>query len=93
MVLEWRERKHEEVDVVVERDMGAQMALKICGLYKIWALKGTRAQVRLLQLLMDYWDPKSKSFNLDGKPLMIEVKDICFLIGLSRRGEVVNLKS
>jgi hypothetical protein len=52
-----------------------------------------RAQVRLLQLLMDYWDPDSESFNLDGKPLRIEVEDIYFLTGLSRRGEVVNLKA
>jgi hypothetical protein len=93
MVLEWREREHEEVDVVVERDPGAQMALKRCGLYKFWALKGMRAQVRLLQLLVDYWDPDSESFNLDGKPLRIEVEDIYFLMGLSRRGEVVNLKA
>ena len=48
MVLEWREREHEEVDVVVERDTGAQMDLNICGLYKFWALKGMRVQVRLL---------------------------------------------
>jgi hypothetical protein len=48
MVLEWREREHEEVDVAVERDPGAQMELRICGLYKFLALKGTRAQVRLL---------------------------------------------
>jgi hypothetical protein len=47
MVLEWREREHEEVDVAVERDPGAQLALKICGIYKFWALKGMRAQVRL----------------------------------------------
>ena len=93
MVLEWREREHKEVDVVVERDLGAQMALKICGLYKFWALKGMRAQVRLLQLLVDYWDPDSESFNLDGKPLRIEVEDIYFLMGLSCWGEVVNLKS
>jgi hypothetical protein len=38
----------------VERDLGAQMALKICGLFKFWALKGMRAQVRLLELLVDY---------------------------------------
>jgi hypothetical protein len=93
MVLEWREREHEEVDVAVERDPKTQMALKRCGLYKVWALKGMRAQVRLLQLLVDYWDPDSESFNLDGKPLRIEVEDIYFLTGLSRRGEVVNLKS
>jgi hypothetical protein len=76
MVLEWREREHEEVDVVVEKDLGAQMALKICGLYKFWELKGMRAQVRLLEMLVDYWDPDSESFNLDGKPLRIEVEDI-----------------
>jgi hypothetical protein len=48
MVLEWREREHEGVDVAVERDLGAQMALKRCRLYNFWALKGMRAQVILL---------------------------------------------
>jgi hypothetical protein len=43
MVLEWREREHEEVDATMERDLGAQMALKICGLYKFLDLKGMRA--------------------------------------------------
>jgi hypothetical protein len=93
MMLEWRERKHEEVDSPVDRDSGAQMALNRCGLYKFWVLKGMRAQVRLLEMLVGYWDPDSESFNLDGKPLRIEVEDIYFLTGLSRRGEVVNLKS
>jgi hypothetical protein len=41
---------------------------------------------------VDYWDPNSDSFNLDGQPLRIEVKDIYFLTGLSCQGEVVNLK-
>jgi hypothetical protein len=71
----------------------AQAALKICGLYKFWALKGMRAQVRLLEMLVGYWDPDSERFILDGQPLRIEVEDIYFLTGLSHRGEVVNLKS
>jgi len=49
-----REREHEEVDVVVDRDLGAQMALKRCGLYNFWAFKGMRAQVRLLEMLVSY---------------------------------------
>jgi hypothetical protein len=53
MVLEWREREHKEVDDVLERDLRAQMALKRCRLYPFWALIGMRAEVRLLQLLMD----------------------------------------
>ena len=83
MVLEWRERDHEEVDAVVDRDPVAQAALKRCGLYKFWALKGMRAQVRLLEMLVGYWDPDSESFILDGQPLRIEVEDIYFLTGLS----------
>jgi excinuclease UvrABC nuclease subunit len=69
------------------------MALRRCGIYKFWALKGMRAQVRLLQMLVNYSDPDTEAFNLDGKPLRIEVKDIYFLKGLSCRGEVVNFKS
>jgi hypothetical protein len=73
--------------------MVAQVTLKRCGLYKFWALKGMRAQVRLLEMLVGYWDPDSERFILDGKPLRIEVEDIYFLTVLSRRGEVVHLKS
>jgi hypothetical protein len=76
MVIEWREREHEEIDAIVGRDARAQQYLKRCGLYKFWALKGTRDQVRLNQLLVNYWDLKTKSFNLDGQPLRIEVEDI-----------------
>ena len=76
MVLEWRERENEEVDAAVDRNLGAQMSLKRCGLYKFWVLKGMRAKVRLLKMLVGYWDPESESFNCDGKPLRIEVEDI-----------------
>jgi hypothetical protein len=49
--------------------------------------------VRFLQLLVDYWDLDSESFNINGKPFRIEVEDIYFLTGLLHWGEVVNLKS
>jgi hypothetical protein len=93
MVLEWRERDHEEVDVAEERDPGAYMALKSCGIYNFWPVKGMRSQVRLLQLLVNYWDPDTETFNLDGQPLGIEVEEIYFLTGLSRHGEVVGVTS
>jgi hypothetical protein len=84
MVLEWREREHEEVDATVDRDPVAQAALNICVLYKFWPLKGMRAQVRLLEMLVGYWDPDSERFILDRQPLRIDVEDIYFLTGLSR---------
>jgi hypothetical protein len=30
------------IDTTVERDVGAQQDLKICDLYKFWALKGMK---------------------------------------------------
>ena len=69
----------------------AQQALRACGLYKFWCLGGLRAKPRLLQILVDYLDPDSESFQIDGMSLTIEVEDIYFITGLSRRGEVVNL--
>jgi hypothetical protein len=93
MVLQGREREHGEVDAVVDRDPVAQATLKRCDLYKFWVLKGMRAQVRLLDMLVGYWDPDSERFILDGKPLRIKVEDIYFLTGLSCRREVVNIKS
>ena len=91
--MEWREREHEEVDVVVGRDLVAQATLNRGGLYKFWFLKGMRAQVRLLEMLVGYWDLDRERFILDGKPLRIEVEDIYFLTGLLHRGEVVDLNS
>jgi hypothetical protein len=44
-------------------------------------------------MLVNFWDPDTEAFNIDGKPLRIEVEDIYFITGLSRRGEVVNLKA
>ena len=52
-----------------------------------------RAKPRLLEMLVNYWDPDSDSFRIDGMSLTIEVEDIYFITGLSRRGEVVNLRS
>ena len=42
-------------------------------------------------MLVDYWDPDSESFRLDGMSLTIEVEDIYFIVGLSWQGEMVNL--
>jgi hypothetical protein len=46
-----------------------------------------------LDMPVDYLDPHSESFNLDGQPLRIQVEDIYFFTMLSRWGEVMNLKS
>ena len=62
MVLEWREREHGDVKEDVQGDLMDQQALRACGLYNFWCLGSQRAKLRLLQLLVDYWDPESETF-------------------------------
>ena len=44
-------------------------------------------------MLVEYWDPDSEYFHIQRISLTIEIEDIYFIIGLFRRGEVVNLCS
>ena len=62
MVLEWRERDHEELDREFHLDINAQQGLKIGGLYKFWQFGDLRAQPKLLQMLVDYWEPDTEAF-------------------------------
>jgi hypothetical protein len=93
MFVQWREHEHEEVDNVVVDDVDATNSLRQCGMYNFFLTSGMRAQRRLLNLLIDYWHPDAEAFMLDGQSLTITVDDIYFITGLSRRGEVVNLKT
>ena len=62
MVLEWCERKHEDVERVVQGDMISQQALRACGLYKFQHLNTLRDKPRLLQMLVDYWYLDTETF-------------------------------
>ena len=42
MVLEWREREHDDVKEAVQDDLMAQQTLRECGLYKFWHLESLR---------------------------------------------------
>ena len=83
MVLELRKREHGYVEEAVQGDLMAQQALRACGLYKFWCLGSLRAKPRILQLLVDYWDPDSETFHIDRMSLNIEDEDIYFITGLS----------
>ena len=63
----------------VQGDLMAQQALRACGLYKFWCLGILRAKPRLLQMLVDYWDPDSEYFHIDRMSLTIEVEDRYFI--------------
>ena len=90
MPVSWREREHATVDNEVMNDPDALEALRGCGLLKFFKLPNMKANTRLLEMLIDYWDVKEDAFMIDQMPLRIEVEDIYFITGLSRRGEVVH---
>lgn len=47
---------------------------------------------RLLQRLIQYWDADANVFNIRGETPDLTFDDIYFITGLSRRGDLVNLK-
>jgi hypothetical protein len=52
MVLEWREREHEEDNAMAENHPPTIVSLRDCGLFKYFHILGMRAQVRLLEYLV-----------------------------------------
>jgi hypothetical protein len=90
MYVHWREREHEDIDVLVDEDPDALVALLQCGLLKFFHFPFMREQPRLLNALVDYWHPDAEEFMLEGQSLAPMIEDIYFLIDLSRRGEPVN---
>jgi hypothetical protein len=91
MVLEWRKREHQEDNAMVENHPPTIAALRDCGLLKYFRILGMRAQVKLLEYLVHMWDPDQQVFHVGVHTLSLDIEDIYFLTGLSRRGYYVSL--
>jgi hypothetical protein len=92
MYVHWREREHEELDILVEEDPMDISSLKQCGLWKFFQFPFMRAQSRLLNTLLEYWHPNVEYFMLEGQSLISTTEVIYFLTSLSRRGQPINLR-
>ena len=92
MVLEWREREHEIMDQAALQRAPTIQALRTSGLLKFFCTSPMRANVRILEFMVNYWDHDLEMFNLQGETLEITTEDIYFITGLSRQGEPVNLE-
>ena len=51
-----------------------------------------RANVRLLEHLISYWDQHLSDFDLQGEILEVIVEDMYFITGLSHKGIPMNLE-
>ena len=66
IMLDWREREHEEVDEAAINHQPSLDALRGCGLYKYWSIPGMRAQVRFLEWLVERWNVQEQCFYIGG---------------------------
>ena len=92
MVLEWREREHEDMDQDALRSALTVHALRQSGLLKFLCTSPMRLNVRLLDFLINYWDHDLGALDIQGEILEITLEDIYFISGLSRRGAPINLE-
>ena len=80
--ISWREFEHSAIDKEVMQDRAAQNILRNCGLFKFFKMQNMKSNVRLLEMLINYWEPDQDFFIIDQMPLRIEVEDIYFITGL-----------
>ena len=82
----WKEREHEVPDNQDANDPATIDALQNCGLLKYFQILGMKAHVRLLEYIIDMWDPDQENFVVGVHIIPIEIKDIYFLTNLSMGG-------
>ena len=92
MVLEWREREHEDMDQDALWSAPMVHALWQSGLLKLFCTSPMRFNFRLLEFLINYRDHDLGAFDLQGEILEIALEDIYFISGLSWRGALLNLE-
>jgi hypothetical protein len=61
------------------------------GLLKYFKLQNMRKEVLLLEYLIGLWDDVEQAFHIGPHMLEIEIDDVYFLIGISRRGAPILL--
>ena len=92
MVLEWREREHEDMDQESLQDSPTVNILRQIGLLNFFYTPPMRVNVCRLEFLINYWDHDLGMFDLQSESLEITLEDVYFIASLSRRGDLVNLE-
>ena len=82
MVLEWREWKHEDMDQEALQSAPTVHVLRTSGLLKFFCSSPMRANVHLLEFMINYWDHDLGMFDLQGETLEITSEDIYFITSL-----------
>ena len=83
MVLEWREHEHEDMDQEALQSAPTVHVLRMSGLLKLFCTSPMRANVSLLEFMINYWDHDLGMFDLQGETLEITSEEIYFISSLS----------
>lgn len=83
MVVEWKERDHDEVDSLALEDEGCMNALRDCGLKNFFLTPYLRTQPELLQFIIDLWDVDEQVFCIRDQVLELDASNVYFITGLS----------
>jgi hypothetical protein len=85
-MIEWKEREHEMDDLAALRSPRTRAALRACGLLKFFKLQKMKREILLLEHMIGLWDVVEQGFRIGTQLLTIELEDVYFLTGLSKRG-------
>jgi hypothetical protein len=85
-MIEWKEREHELDDLAVLQISRTQATLRDCGLLKFFKLQKMKKEILLLEHIISLWDVAEQEFWIGTQLLTIELEDVYFLTGLSKRG-------
>ena len=92
MVLEWREHDQRDLDQEALHDVPTVNFLRSSGLLKLFCTSPMRANVHVIEFMINYWDHDMGMFDLQGETLEITSDDIYFIASLSQRGSPINLE-
>jgi hypothetical protein len=90
-MIKWKEREHELNDVASLQSPRSRAALRNCGLLKFFKMQKMKKEILLLEYMIGLWNTRSRGSKLGHKLLTIELEDVYFLTGLSKRGALVIL--
>jgi hypothetical protein len=85
-IIEWKEQEHELDDLASLRSPRKRAVLRDCGLMKFFKLQKMKKEILLLEHIINLWDVAEKGFRIGTQLLTIELEDVYFLTGLSKRG-------
>ena len=85
-MIEWKEWEHELDDLATLQSPRTQATLRDCGFLKFFKLQKMKKEILLLEHVISLWDVVEQGFRIGTQLLTIELEDVYFLTGLSKRG-------